>query len=142
MIYKLPDDLILTDVVLQRWAASIGDGLTTERQWEDLAKARMPQLDFDTAIVVDQLVLRAPRHTRKLTELWYRTPAPREAIAHRLGIDRRTVYRHWQTGLEHFRIHFETSPLFSLRKLVDPSAQRSMLAVLRWDCCKTATPVA
>lgn len=116
---ELPAELLTTDRILLRWAASIGDG-KNDASWQELVRAKVPELPFDVAIVVDKLVLRAPPSYRLVTELWYRTPSPREVIGMRLGVSRHEVYNRWRLALYHFRRHFETSPLTALRNLAIP----------------------
>jgi hypothetical protein len=115
--YSVPADCICTDRVLLRWAVSIGDG-TGNTSWFDLPRGGLTALDDQTAIVVDQLILRSPRFTRKVTELWYRSPAPREAIAKRLGCRLSYAYDYWADALVYFRGHFRDSPLSNLRNMV------------------------
>lgn len=99
-----------------RWARSVGDGLYG-CPWEDVPFNRAPELDDQTAIVVDQLVLRSERGTRKLIELWYRTKLPEAEIARRIVCDQNSVILRWNAALWHFKSHFENSPLTSLRRL-------------------------
>ncbi len=75
----------------------------------------MPLLNDQTAIVVDQLVLRAAPRTRKLIELKYRTVLPKSVIARRVGVDVDVLDHCWHTDLRYFRTHFLSSPLSDLR---------------------------
>lgn len=113
---RLPIELIATDRILLSWAASVGDGSDNSFAWQEVRRAKVPPLTFDAAIVVDQLVCRSPY--RQLTELWYRKPDPREAIARRLGIPENTIYPLWKSALRLFKYRFEACPLSDLRKLV------------------------
>lgn len=126
----LPDLLIGTDRILKRWAVSIGDG-TEDMSWLEIAKSRYPPLDDQVAIVVDQLVLRSPRHDRRVVELWYRRPDDDLAdIARALSVRRAVVKAHWQTSLGYFRARFLESPLTRLRQMAatDPTTGRTSLA--------------
>jgi hypothetical protein len=126
----MPDMLLGTDRILKRWAVSIGDG-TEDFAWMEIAKSRYPQLDDQMAIVVDQLVLRAPRHDRRVVELWYRRPDDDLAdIARALNVRRAAVKAHWQTSLGYFRARFLESPLSRLREMAatHPTTGRMNLA--------------
>lgn len=109
----LPEQLKTTDRILQRWAASIGDG-TTDYDEVVLASRVVPLPDC-VAILVDKLVLRSPY--RKLTEIWYRTPVSAGVIADKLRIQESEVRPIWRTALRHYQVFFETSPLSDLRDL-------------------------
>jgi hypothetical protein len=115
--HQVPEDLVLTNRILIRWAASVGDCTEDSATWQEIIRAKVPPLPDDIAIVVDQLVLRAPRGHRKLVELWYRKPDPREVIAEKLRISEAKVYLCWRVALQHFRVHFESSPLGALKRL-------------------------
>lgn len=117
---ELPAELLTTDRILLRWAASVGDGTDDAAKWTELVRAKVPELPFDVAIIVDKLVMRAPPSYRLVTELWYRTPSPREVIGLRLGVSRHEVYNRWRLALFHYRRHFEGSPLAALRNLAIP----------------------
>lgn len=110
---KLDDDYKPTDHILKRWAASIGDG--TPDYDEVVLASKVTPLPDCVAIVVDQTVIRS--EYRLITELWYRTPEPIDALARRLRIDETMVRPTWRASLRWFRVLFETSPLSDLRKL-------------------------
>jgi hypothetical protein len=116
MKYLLVSELIGTDRILTRWAVSVGDGLR-DQPWQEVTRSQVPVLNDQVAIVVDQLILRSPPRTRELTELWYRTPLPREALAKKLHVHRDTLYVRWNAALHYFRGRFESSPLSELRRL-------------------------
>lgn len=81
----IPAPLVSTDRILQRWDVSIGSGLPSDF-WDDLPVARLPPLDDVVTSVVDQIILHAPKHKRRIIVAWYRTPKPIEAIARDLRI--------------------------------------------------------
>lgn len=119
----VPDELVLTDRILLRWAASVGDCLEDDSTWQELIRAKVTPLADDVAIVVDQLVLRSPKGHRKVVELWYRKPDPREVIARKLRVREDEVRLCWSLALQHFRGHFESSPLRALQKLAGIEVQ-------------------
>lgn len=126
----LPSQLLGTHRVLQRWAATVGDG-TTDLAWQELVRARMPPLDDQCAIVVDQLILRAPTDHRRLAELWYRRPDNDTAdVARALCVRKADVPIYWHSALRYFRDRFTQSPLSALRRLAqtDPTDSRISLA--------------
>jgi|SRR6185503_5761955 len=141
--YLIPIELAGTDRVLQRWAVSVGDGLT-DMPWADLPKAKVPVLDDQMAIVVDQLILRSPPRTRELTELWYRTPMPREALARKLHVHKDTLYVRWNSALYYFRARFESSPLTPLRRLcltdVANNSTSGITNGVSWARCRNTAP--
>jgi hypothetical protein len=114
---KLVDELIPVDRILQRWAVSVGDGIY-DQPWDFIPQSKVPVLDDQTAIVVDQLVLRSPVMTRKLVELWYRTPVPRVVLARKISVDPDGLDLHWNAALHYFRRRFTDSPLSNLRRMV------------------------
>lgn len=103
----LPEQLKTTDRILQRWAASIGDG--TPDHDEIVLASRVVPLSDDVAILVDKLVLRSPY--RKLTEIWYRTPVSVGVIADKLRIHESEVRPTWRTALRQYQMYFEGSLL-------------------------------
>lgn len=126
----LPDNLFGTDRILKRWAVSVGDG-TQDLSWLEIAKSRMPPLDDQTAIVVDQLILRAPTRVRLTVQRWYRFPDnDLSDIAAALRIRRELVKVHWHLALVYCCSRFLESPLSSLRKLAqtNPAECRISLA--------------
>jgi len=79
--YELAPRLKPVDRICQRWAVSIGDGLPNWA-WDMPTKSRPPPLDDDTAIVVDQIIMkRCAPASRRLLVKWYRSDAPVSAIA-------------------------------------------------------------
>lgn len=111
---KVVSELKATNWILERWAVSVGDGLYGA-PWEDVPQSRVPPLNEQMAIVVDQLVLRAGDNTRRLVGYWYRTPLAKTVIAQKLGVSRDTIYVRWNAALWYFRGRFLDSPLSDLR---------------------------
>lgn len=111
---KVVGDLKTTDWIMHRWAASIGDGLY-DVPWDDVPRSKVPPLNDQTAIVVDQLIMQSGPNTKKLMGLWYRTNLPKTVIARRIGVHRDTIYVHWNAALWYFRDKFISSPLSDLR---------------------------
>jgi len=114
-VSKLATELRATDLILQAWSASVGDGLH-DAPWADVPVSRIPPLDDQLAIVVDQLVCRAHPDTRRLMGFWYRTTLPRSEIARKMNCHRDTLYVRWNAGLAYFRARFLESPLTRLRE--------------------------
>lgn len=111
---KVVSVLKSTDWILQRWAASVGDGLY-DAPWDDVPVSRVPVLNDHTAIVVDQIVMRSGEKTKRLIGYWYRTALSKAIIARRIGVDRDTIYVRWNAALWYFRDRFIASPLSDLR---------------------------
>jgi len=115
--FALASELVTTDVILQRWASSVGDGLPTDR-WDDRPVVKLPPLPDDVAIVVDQYVIKSPRRTRDIVSRWYKTPEPAETIAGRLGMSRASLYTYRSIALNFMRWKFEGSDNAQLVRLV------------------------
>jgi hypothetical protein len=111
---KVVSELKATDWILQRWAVSVGDGLY-DAPWTDVPQSRVPVLNDQLAIAVDQLILRAGPKTSRLIGYWYRTALPKTVIAERIGCCRDTIYVRWNAALHYFRGRFLESPLSELR---------------------------
>lgn len=114
-------DLVSTDVVLQRWAESVGSGLanTQEGEWEEGAESIWPPLDDDTATVVDQTILHAPRRYSQLVRRWYRTPLSSTVIANDMGVSRSGLYLEWNSSLWYFKAAFSATKHKTLLRLLD-----------------------
>jgi hypothetical protein len=128
--HDIPLHLLGTDRVLKRWAVSVGDG-TEDLRWLEIAKSKFPPLDDQMAIVVDQLVMRAPQRTRKVVERYYRFPDnDLSDIARALNVRRENVKAHWHLALGYFRSRFLESPLSGLRALAatDPTTGQTNIA--------------
>jgi hypothetical protein len=111
---KVAPELKATDWILERWAISVGDGLYGI-PWQDVPHSKVPPLNDQMAIVVDQLVLRAGDQTQRLIGYWYRTSLAKTVIARKLHLDRDTIYVRWNAALWYFRGRFLDSPLSDLR---------------------------
>lgn len=114
----LPGDLAPVDRICQRWAISIGDGFPREL-WEELKTSRATPLDDDTAIVVDQIILKSPPRTKRFVRVWYKTPRPRQTIATEFRMSERSVSVCWKLCLGYLEWKFLESkhkPLLALLK--------------------------
>lgn len=89
---QLDPELAPTDMIMQRWAVSVGDGMPTEGEWNDEPQAKVPPLDDETAIIVDRLIMHQllPRQ-RKFAFRWWKSRLPREVIAEELGLSRTSL---------------------------------------------------
>lgn len=117
----VPLEYATTDRVLQRWAVSIGMGLPTQL-WQDGMVSRPPPLNDDTAIVVDQLILKSPEKTKRLVRAWYCTSMAQPALADRFNLTERTLITAWLLSLHFLRYRFSESqhkPLLALMRLRD-----------------------
>jgi hypothetical protein len=116
---RVPAEYATTDRVCQRWAVSVGMGLPTEI-WMDGIASRPPPLDDDTAIVVDQIILKSPPRTKRLVVGWYRTPVPQSVLAQNCGLTTKTLVTGWYLSLNYLRWRFGESkhgPLLAALKL-------------------------
>lgn len=115
----LPPELVPIELIHQRWAVSVGDGLPREL-WDEIHVARMPPLDDDTAIVVDQQILRSPPRTRTFIRAWYKTAAPARALAKQWDMSERSVRRCRPIVLNYMRWRFQETrhkPLLELLEI-------------------------
>jgi hypothetical protein len=102
---RMDPELLPTDRLLRRWAVSIGDGLPSD-EWQDNSKSRVPPLDEDTAVKVDQIILRSPERTTRLVRLWYKSNQPAEIIAERVGVSRSAIFVQHKAALSYLRGRF------------------------------------
>lgn len=119
--FALARELITTDRILQRWAASSGSGLPTDK-WDDSRRAKPTPLPDDVAIVVDRCILGTPERMKELIQRWYRSPQPREVIARELGISVGNIYRVRNVYLQDLRARLEAAgnaELVQLVRLID-----------------------
>jgi hypothetical protein len=115
-----PPEFATTDRICQRWAVSIGMGLPTD-VWMDGIASRPPPLDDDTAIIVDQLILKSPERTRRLIRAWYCTSMAQPVLAKRFNLaGERELILAW-----HLCLHF-------LQHRFSESKYAPLLALLRW----------
>jgi hypothetical protein len=112
---SLPNELVPTDRILQRWAA-FGSGLPSENP-DDYREARPPPLDGPTQCAVnDALALCAPA-TLALMKDWYKWKASITQLAERRHLSRRQLGREWRANLQVVRFKFLASPHQDLVKL-------------------------
>lgn len=117
---QLDLELLPTHHVLERWAVSVGDGLSDK--WDDSRKSRLSPLDDATAIVVDQVILRALPRYKALVRQWYCGKGSSTTIADRLGVTRSGLYFEWRCSLRYFGQQFMAtghSDLISLLERLD-----------------------
>lgn len=114
-----PPEFATTDRICQRWNVSVGLGLQSDK-WQDGGRCPPPPLDEDTAVVVDQIILRSPPKTKRLTMQWYRTDLPDTVIARNLSLTPDTLPAAWYLTLNYLRWRFSES------------AHKPLLALLRW----------
>jgi hypothetical protein len=114
----LPPELVPVELIHQRWAVSVGDGLPRER-WEDSTATRMPPLDDETAIVVDQQILRSPPRTQLFIRTWYKAPAPIRTLATKWDMSERSVMRCRPIVLNFMRMRFLKTRHEPLLRLLD-----------------------
>jgi hypothetical protein len=103
---RMDPELVPTDRILRRWAASIGDGQPSD-EWQDNPKSRVPPLDDETATIVDQIILGSPPKTGKLVRLWYKSGQPREVIAEAIGVKRSAMFVQHTAALWYLRGRFQ-----------------------------------
>jgi hypothetical protein len=114
-----PPEFATTDRICQRWNVSVGMGVQSDK-WQDGGKTPPPPLDDDTAIVVDQIILKAPDSTRKVVVKWYRTDLPDTVIAEQLRLTPRTLITAWHLSLNYLQWRFVES------------RHKTLLAILRF----------
>jgi hypothetical protein len=114
----LPPELLPVELIHQRWAVSVGDGLPREK-WDEISSARMPPLDDPTAIVVDQQIMRAPERTKLFIRTWYKAPAPIRSLSVKWGISEDAVLRCRPIVLNFMRMRFLKTRHEPLLRLLD-----------------------
>lgn len=114
---RCPAEFATTDRICQRWAVSVGSGLQSDK-WQDEVRSRPPPLDDDTAIVVDQIILRLPERTRVIIVKWYRTNLPGGVLAEQIGVSPRNLETVWHLGLNFLQFRFEQSKHAGLLKML------------------------
>jgi hypothetical protein len=113
----IPRELLTTDRIMQRWSVANGCGLPTER-WDDSRVSRVPPLDDDTALLVDQIVLKLPPKTNKIVVHWYCKPLPTSEIARMVGMSPRSLEKSWLLSLNFLKYKFEGTNNLALLKLL------------------------
>jgi hypothetical protein len=106
MAVKLDPELTATDALLDAWSRDgkfgIGGGMHPLEVMRLLheGEALSPQLSNDEVmIIVDQTVLRSPPRVKAFVTNWYKSNAPAQVKAHRLGISRSALYVEWKAVL-------------------------------------------
>lgn len=112
-----PVEFATTDRICQRWAVSVGTGLQSDK-WQDEIRSRPPPLDDDTAIVVDQIILRLPERTKAVIVKWYRTDLPAEVLARQVGVSPENLETVWHASLSFLQWRFLESKHTGLLKLM------------------------
>lgn len=106
---RLPAPLVPADRIVQRWAVAIGYGLYAPEAWDAAKQSKPPPLDDDTAIVVDQIILKSPAKTRKFVQRWYKTPLPLQVLAEEFGMSERSAVQCWHLCLHFLDYRFRES---------------------------------
>jgi hypothetical protein len=99
-------ELATTDRVIQRWAVSVGTGLECDIDMEVPLRSRPPPLDDDTAIIVDQIIMKCPPKTQAVIVKWYRTDLPNSVIAQQLRLSPSTLVTAWHLSLNFLQYRF------------------------------------
>lgn len=106
---QLDIELIPTNRILERWAVVTGSGMASD-EWDDSRKSRLDPLDDATAIVVDQIILKATNKRYSfLVRQWYCGTGSSTTIAQRLGVSRTGLYFEYRCALFYFREQFLNS---------------------------------
>jgi hypothetical protein len=113
----IPRELLTTDRILQRWAASNGTGLPTEL-WDDRRKSKPPELDDETALIVDHIVETSPPRTRRLVKGWYCRPIPTAELAREMHMSARSIEKAHVLTLNFLKWKFERAGHSTLLKLL------------------------
>ena len=103
---EIPLPCVAPHRLMLRWAASIGDGLPSDKWDDEHRTATLTPLPDDVAIAVDQTVLHSPDHVRTVIQLWYKSPLPVSEIAKELGVDRNVARERWLASLGWLRPEF------------------------------------
>lgn len=99
---RLDEELMPVDRLMQRWAVSVGDGFLSD-DWDVAPKARPPRLDDASAVIMDQIVLKAPVRYRALLIPWYKGSGSSTTIGEKLGVTRHGLYFEWRCSLFYIR---------------------------------------
>jgi hypothetical protein len=106
---RLDYELLPTNRVLERWAIGTGTGLGSD-EWDDSRReSRMSPLDDETAIVVDQTILKGIPRYRDLVRQWYCGTGSTTTIAERFRLTRNGLYFEWRCSLFYFRDQFRAT---------------------------------
>lgn len=111
MTVKLDQELAPTDQLLDAWARDGRQGqgggmhpLEVMRLLHEGQVLGSDKLSTDEIlIIVDKTYLTSPVKTKALIDVWYKSSAPAQVKAKRLGISRAALYTHWKAVLWYFR---------------------------------------
>lgn len=109
--------LVAVDRILQRWVVSIAGGLASE-VWDDTPAARPPPLDEECAVIIDQMVLHAPKRKRRVINCWYRKPWPTRLIARKLAVSERGLYLELRASLDYIRLQILATDQRTLKEML------------------------
>jgi hypothetical protein len=115
---QLDEELMPTDRIMQRWAASIGSGMP-ESEWDTTPKSKPPVLDDESAMIIDQIVLKAPHRYRTLLLPWYKGNGSSTTIQQKLGVSRHGLYFEWRCSLFYVRQEIRRTGHSDLTNLLD-----------------------
>jgi hypothetical protein len=113
----IPQELLTTNRIMERWAVANGNGLPTER-WDDSKKARPTPLDDDSAYEIDRIVMRCPTKTKKVLVAWLTWPHPTSVIAERFNVSPRTLEKMYGMALHFMKYRIENTGHKTLLRLL------------------------
>lgn len=109
MTATIDPELVAVDKLLDAWARDAREGgqgggmhpLERLRLLHDGAVfgSDAPMSNDEILIIVDRAYLMCPVRTRAVLSAWYKSQAPAEVKARRLGISRTALYTHWKSAL-------------------------------------------
>jgi hypothetical protein len=113
----IPEELITTDRIMQRWQVAGGSGLPTPK-WDDSRKSKPPPLDDDSFVVVEKIFNHSPPRTHRVLDKWYRSPAPTRVIARGMGMSPRSLEKALVVCLYYVKWKIENTKHPTLLKLL------------------------
>lgn len=113
----LDPELLPINRIMERWAVSVGSGLTADDEWEP--SSRPTPLDDASSTVVDQIVIHAPNRYRLLLLPWYKGTGSSTTIQEKLGVTRHGLYLEWRCSLFFVRQEIRRSGHRDLIDLLD-----------------------
>jgi hypothetical protein len=111
----LPNELVPTDRILQRWAA-FGTGVPSDDP-DAYRVSRPPPLDGPTQSAVNDVIKACAPGTAAFIRDWYLYSASITQLAERRHLSRRQLGREWRANLQVVRFKFLGSPHQDLVKL-------------------------